>query len=40
MANYDYVLLDFDGTMVDSSKGIFESLIYALKCAGHEDPDG
>lgn len=40
MANYDYVLLDFDGTMVDSSKGIFESLIYALKCAGHEEPDG
>lgn len=39
MANYDAVLFDFDGTMVDSSKGIFHSLIYALKCAGADEPD-
>ncbi len=40
MAKFDFVLFDFDGTMVDSSKGIFKSLIYALKAAGHEEPDG
>ncbi len=39
MAKYSYVLFDFDGTMVDSSRGIFKSLIYALKAAGHEEPD-
>lgn len=39
MAKYDFVLFDFDGTMVDSSRGIFKSLIYALKAAGHEEPD-
>ena len=40
MANYDAVLFDFDGTLVDSSKGIYESLIYALKCGGTDEPDG
>lgn len=39
MANYDAVLFDFDGTLVDSSRGIFESLIYALKCGGEPEPD-
>lgn len=39
MRNYDAVLFDFDGTMVDSSRGIFHSLIYALKCAGADEPD-
>lgn len=39
MANFDAVLFDFDGTMVDSSKGIFHSLIYALRSAGADEPD-
>ena len=39
MANYDAVLFDFDGTLFDTSRGIFESLIYALKCAGSDEPD-
>ncbi len=39
MANYDAVLFDFDGTLIDSSRGIFESLIYALKCGGVDEPD-
>ncbi|MBE6827019.1 MAG: HAD family hydrolase [Ruminococcaceae bacterium] len=38
MSNFDYVLFDFDGTMVDSSEGIFKSLIYALESAGCEKP--
>ncbi|MBQ5994933.1 MAG: HAD hydrolase-like protein [Clostridia bacterium] len=38
MRNYDIVLFDFDGTMVDSSEGIFKSLIYALESAGRERP--
>ena len=39
MANYDAVLFDFDGTLLDTSRGIFQSLIYALKCAGADEPD-
>jgi phosphoglycolate phosphatase len=39
MAKYDAVLFDFDGTMIDSSRGIFQSLIYALKCGGVDEPD-
>lgn len=38
MARYDTVLFDFDGTIVDSSEGIFKSLIYALESKGYERP--
>ncbi|MGN0571089.1 MAG: HAD hydrolase-like protein [Candidatus Fimenecus sp.] len=33
------VLFDFDGTLVDSSEGIFKSLIYAFQADGKPIPD-
>lgn len=33
------VLFDFDGTLVDSSEGIFKSLIYAFEADGQPVPD-
>ncbi len=36
---FDTVLFDFDGTLVDSSEGIFNSLIYAFRADGKEAPD-
>ena len=33
---FDAVLFDFDGTLVDSSEGIFNSLIYAFEQDGKE----
>lgn len=33
------VLFDFDGTLVDSSEGIFKSLIYAFQKDGKDAPD-
>lgn len=38
-ANYDAVLFDFDGTLVDSSEGIFKSLAYAFEQDGKPAPD-
>lgn len=38
MPNYDIVLFDFDGTLVDTSEGIFKSLIYALESDGVPEP--
>lgn len=35
---YEAVLFDFDGTLVDSSEGIFKSLIYAFEADGREIP--
>lgn len=35
---YKYVLFDFDGTLTDSSEGIFKSLSYAFEFYGHEKP--
>lgn len=35
---FDAVLFDFDGTIVDSSEGIFKSLIYAFEADGKEAP--
>ncbi len=32
------VLFDFDGTLADSSEGIFKSLIYAFECDGKPAP--
>ena len=31
MKNYDVILFDLDGTLTDSSPGIINSIIYALK---------
>ncbi len=31
MKDYKYYIFDFDGTLVDTSEGIFNSIIYALK---------
>lgn len=33
------VLFDFDGTLVDSSEGIFKSLIYAFRADGKDAPE-
>lgn len=39
---YKYVLFDMDGTIIDSSKGVFDSVVYALRAMGVEkiDHDG
>ncbi|MBR2418957.1 MAG: HAD hydrolase-like protein, partial [Clostridia bacterium] len=31
MAKYDYVIFDFDGTVVDTGEGILKSLQYSFK---------
>lgn len=36
---FDAVLFDFDGTVVDSSEGIFNSVRYALDAFGYKAPD-
>lgn len=38
MSKYKYILFDFDGTLVDSSEGIFKSLTYAFENMGHGTP--
>ena len=38
MAKYDIVLFDFDGTLVDTSEGVFKSIIYALNADGKSAP--
>lgn len=38
MSNFKYILFDFDGTLTNSSEGIFKSLIYAFESYGHEAP--
>ena len=38
-ARFKAVLFDFDGTLVDSSEGIFKSLIYAFEKDGKPAPD-
>ena len=38
MSNYKYILFDFDGTLTDSSEGIFKSLTYAFEFYGHGTP--
>ena len=38
MSNYKYILFDFDGTLTDSSEGIFKSLTYAFESYGHGIP--
>ena len=38
-ARFSAVLFDFDGTLVDSSEGIFKSLIYAFEADGKPAPE-
>lgn len=38
MSKIKYILFDFDGTLVDSSEGIFKSLTYAFENMGHGTP--
>lgn len=37
--NFDVVLFDFDGTIADTSDGIFKSLKFAFKECGYPEPD-
>lgn len=39
MKEYDYYLFDFDGTLCDTTEGIFNSVIYSLQCFGIEETD-
>ena len=39
MKDYDFYLFDFDGTLCDTTEGIFNSVIYSLKCYGIEESD-
>lgn len=39
MKEYDYYLFDFDGTLCDTTEGIFNSVIYSLHCFGIEEDD-
>lgn len=39
MAKYDYVIFDFDGTVVDTGEGILKSLQYSFEQMGREAPD-
>ncbi len=39
MNRYDYVIFDFDGTVVDTGEGILKSLQYSFKEMGREVPD-
>ncbi len=39
MKEYQYYLFDFDGTLCDTTEGIFNSIIYSLKCFGIEEND-
>lgn len=39
MNKFDYVIFDFDGTVVDTGEGIIKSLQYSFEQMGHEIPD-
>ena len=39
MNKFDYVIFDFDGTVVDTGEGIIKSLQYSFEQMGHEVPD-
>ncbi len=39
MKNYNYYLFDFDGTLCDTTEGIFNSIIYSLDCYGIKETD-
>ena len=39
MKEYNYYLFDFDGTLCDTTEGIFKSIIYSLDCYGIKEND-
>ena len=39
MKEYNYYLFDFDGTLCDTTEGIFKSIIYSLDCYGIKETD-
>lgn len=39
MKDYDFYLFDFDGTLCDTTEGIFNSIIYSLECYGIKEND-
>ena len=39
MKEYNYYLFDFDGTLCDTTEGIFKSVIYSLECFGITEND-
>lgn len=39
MKDYDFYLFDFDGTLCDTTEGIFNSIIYSLDCFGIKETD-
>lgn len=39
MKEYKYYLFDFDGTLCDTTEGIFKSVIYSLECFGIPEND-
>lgn len=39
MSKYDYVIFDFDGTVVDTGEGIIKSLQYSFEQMGRDVPD-
>lgn len=39
MKDYDIYIFDFDGTLCDTTEGIFNSVIYSLECFGIKETD-
>lgn len=39
MKEYNFYLFDFDGTLCDTTEGIFNSVIYSLECFGIKEQD-
>lgn len=39
MKEYDFYLFDFDGTLCDTTEGIFNSILYSLDCYGIKETD-
>lgn len=39
MANFDYLIFDFDGTVADTGEGILKSLQYSFTAMGDDTPD-
>ena len=39
MKDYDIYIFDFDGTLCDTTEGIFNSVIYSLECFGIKEAD-
>ena len=39
MKEYNYYFFDFDGTLCDTTEGIFNSIIYSLECYGIKETD-